>query len=146
MDNSKHVFSGKSFDSLMKNIYENSTRKSRTIEGIIDDLRGLVKNKAKGSDIEPSKVLIIYPMIKDFIDTSIKNDNHLLSLATIFQRIAIAELRDQGDDGWLNEEAIKSLQAEASEMADRMKAGAGLDVDDVISIAKKKLSDDDVTD
>ena len=37
------------------------------------------------------------------IDSSIKNDDHLIKLANIAQRLASAEAKGIGEDGWLSE-------------------------------------------
>jgi hypothetical protein len=46
---------------------------------------------------------VIAPIIRDLIDSSIKNDDHLIKLATIAQRLAAAEAKGIGEDGWLSE-------------------------------------------
>jgi hypothetical protein len=46
---------------------------------------------------------VLAPIIRDLIDSSIKNDDHLIKLATIAQRLASAEAKGIGEDGWLSE-------------------------------------------
>jgi hypothetical protein len=46
---------------------------------------------------------VLAPIIRDLIDSSIKNDDHLIKLATIAQRLAQAEAKGIGEDGWLSE-------------------------------------------
>jgi hypothetical protein len=62
---------------------------------MIESLRKLIKNVGEAT--------VIAPIIKDLIDSSIKNDDHLIKLATIAQRLATAEAKGIGEDGWLSE-------------------------------------------
>jgi hypothetical protein len=54
-------------------------------------------------------VAIMGPIIKDLIDTSVKNDDHLLKLATIAQRIVAADKKVEGQDGFLTEDEKQQL-------------------------------------
>jgi hypothetical protein len=68
-------------------------------------------------------VALIGPIIKDLIDTSVKNDDHLVKLATIAQRIMLANNKSSGDDGFLSDEEkaqlLKDLE-EAKEEVEKM--------------------------
>lgn len=139
MDNSQEVFSGKTFDDLMKTIYDNSTQKNRKLDELANSLMDLSKREGAAKE----DIMFIYPMVKNIIDSSIKNDETLLKLATIFQRIKVAELRETGDDGWLSEEAIASLKKEATDMVDKLKASSGISDDDDIQSMLDSLDADD---
>jgi hypothetical protein len=52
---------------------------------------------------------ILAPIIRDLIDTSVKNDDHLIKLATIAQRLAAAESKGIGEDGWLSDNEKSQL-------------------------------------
>ena len=89
------LFDGKDLSSLFKDIYENQQQKKKNISEMIESLRKLIKNVGEAT--------VIAPIIKDLIDSSIKNDDHLIKLATIAQRLATAEAKGIGEDGWLSE-------------------------------------------
>jgi hypothetical protein len=89
------LFDGKNLSSLFKDIYENQQNKKKNISEMIESLRKLIKNVGEAT--------VIAPIIKDLIDASIKNDDHLIKLATIAQRLAAAEAKGIGEDGWLSE-------------------------------------------
>ena len=89
------LFDGKDLSSLFKDIYENQQQKKRNISEMIESLRKLIRNVGEAT--------ILAPIIKDLIDASIKNDDHLIKLATIAQRLAAAEAKGIGEDGWLSE-------------------------------------------
>jgi hypothetical protein len=71
---------------------------------MIESLRKLIKNVGEAT--------VIAPIIRDLIDSSIKNDDHLIKLATIAQRLAAAEAKGIGEDGWLSEHEKAQLLTE----------------------------------
>ena len=89
------LFDGKNLSSLFKDIYDNQQVKKKNISEMIESLRKLIKNVGEAT--------VIAPIIRDLIDTSVKNDDHLIKLATIAQRLAAAEAKGIGEDGWLSE-------------------------------------------
>lgn len=89
------LFDGKNLSSLFKDIYDNQQVKKRNISEMIESLRKLIKSVGEAT--------VIAPIIRDLIDSSIKNDDHLIKLATIAQRLAAAEAKGIGEDGWLSE-------------------------------------------
>jgi hypothetical protein len=95
MSSEFQLFDGKNLSSLFKDIYDNQQTKKKNISEMIESLRKLIKNVGEAT--------VIAPIIKDLIDSSIKNDDHLIKLATIAQRLATAEAKGIGEDGWLSE-------------------------------------------
>lgn len=89
------LFDGKNLSSLFKDIYENQQNKKKNISELIESLRKLIRNVGEAT--------VIAPIIKDLIEVSVKNDDHLIKLATIAQRLAAAEAKGIGEDGWLSE-------------------------------------------
>jgi len=98
------LFDGKNLSSLFKDIYENQQNKKKNISDMIESLRKLIKNVGEAT--------VIAPIIKDLIDASIKNDDHLIKLATIAQRLAAAEAKGIGEDGWLSDAEKEQLLSE----------------------------------
>ena len=98
------LFDGKNLSSLFKDIYENQKTKKKNISDMIESLRKLIKNVGEAT--------VIAPIIRDLIDSSIKNDDHLIKLATIAQRLAAAEAKGIGEDGWLSEHEKSQLLTE----------------------------------
>lgn len=78
MDNDTEIFAGKTFSSLAKDIYFNSKTKSGQIDQLIKDLRTMIKDAGSAT--------VIAPMIKDYLDVSIKNDDQLVKLSAVLQR------------------------------------------------------------
>lgn len=80
MDDPKDIdlFDGVTFSDLMKDIYYNSKIKQKKIEDLIDQLTPMMTNM--------SDVVLTAPIIKDYLDIGVKNDDHLLKLASVVQR------------------------------------------------------------
>jgi hypothetical protein len=89
------LFDGKDLSSLFKDIYDNQQQKKKNISEMIESLRKLIKNVGEAT--------VLAPIIRDLIDSSIKNDDHLIKLATIAQRLSIADSKSIGEDGWLSD-------------------------------------------
>ena len=98
------LFEGKNLSSLFKDIYENQQNKKKNISEMIESLRKLIKNIGEAT--------VLAPIIRDLIETSVKNDDHLIKLATIAQRLAAAEAKGIGEDGWLSEHEKSQLLTE----------------------------------
>lgn len=102
------LFPGKNLSGLFQDIYNNQTNKKKRISDLIDELKKMVKHAGD--------MAVIGPIIKDLIDTSVKNDDHLLKLATIAQRIMIADKKSEGEDGFLSAEERQQLLAEIEDV------------------------------
>lgn len=102
------LFPGKNLSGLFQDIYNNQINKKKRISDLIDELKKTVRHAGD--------MAVIGPIIKDLIDTSVKNDDHLLKLATIAQRIMIADKKSEGEDGFLSAEERAQLLAEIEDV------------------------------
>lgn len=116
------LFDGKNLSSLFKDIYDNQVNKKKNISDMIENLRKLIKNVGEAA--------VIAPIIKDLIEISVKNDEQLIKLATIAQRLSLAESKNVGEDGWLSESEKKQLLQDMEEV-----------VDQIASKSEERLSD-----
>ena len=108
------LFDGKDLSSLFKDIYDNQVNKKKNISELIESLRKLIKNVGEAT--------VIAPIIKDLIEISVKNDEQLIKLATIAQRLSVAESKNVGEDGWLSDSEKKQLLQEMEEVVDNFAA------------------------
>jgi uncharacterized phage infection (PIP) family protein YhgE len=112
MDFDIEIFKGKSFSELMKDIYNNSSKKDRQINLLIGELRPLIKNVGDAT--------VIVPLIKEYLEVGVKNDEHLVKLAAVVQRLVSTNNKVQAETGnsWmLSEEEKKQLMGELNEIA-----------------------------
>lgn len=101
MDKNEELFKGITFSDLMSDVYHNSKRKDRQINQLIASLQPLIKNA--------SDATVVMPLIKDILDVSIKNDDHLVKLTAIVQRYISTKQTIAGADSMLTEEEKQQL-------------------------------------
>ena len=83
--NTREVFGGKSFADLLKDIYDISTHKRKQIEILINELRPLISTT--------NEAAVIVPLIKDYLEVGIRNDDQLAKIAAVFQKYMASEDR-----------------------------------------------------
>ena len=110
MNSEFELFKGKSFSDLMKDIYHNSKTKDRQINTLIHELQPLIKNLGDAT--------VIVPLIKEYLDVSVKNDEHLVKLASVLQRIITRSTGGSDEDSYAlsdseKEELMQTLQETA---------------------------------
>jgi len=108
------LFKGTSFSDLMKDIYHNSKKKDRQINTLIQELQPLIKNIGDAT--------VIVPLIKEYLDVSVKNDEHLVKLAAVVQRLVGSAKSDSGDEFGMSEEEKARLLQTAQEELDAIHA------------------------
>jgi hypothetical protein len=101
MDRSDELFKGTSFSDLMSDVYHNSKKKDRQMNQLIASLQPLIKNA--------SDATVVIPLIKDILDVSIKNDDHLVKLTAIVQRYISTKQTITGADSLLSDEEKQQL-------------------------------------
>ena len=72
------LFGKKTFADLLKEIHINSSNKEKEIRALIDNLKPFITSAGDA--------VIIVPLIKDYLDVSVKNDDLLIKMAGIVQR------------------------------------------------------------
>jgi hypothetical protein len=105
MENDTEIFVGKTFSSLVKDIYFNSSNKKDQINQLILDLNKMVKDSGSAT--------VIAPMIKDYLDVGIKNDDQLVKLSAVLQRYISGSnsADDPGSGGILSDEEKQQLMS-----------------------------------
>jgi hypothetical protein len=101
MDKNDELFKGTSFADLMSDVYHNSKKKDRQMNQLIASLQPLIKNA--------SDATVVMPLIKDILDVSIKNDDHLVKLTAIVQRYISTKQTISGADSLLSDDEKKQL-------------------------------------
>jgi hypothetical protein len=101
MDKNDELFKGTTFSDLMSDVYHNSKKKDRQINQLIAQLQPLIRNA--------SDATIIVPLIKEYLDVAVKNDDHLVKLTAIVQRFISTKQTIAGTDGLLSDEEKEQL-------------------------------------
>jgi hypothetical protein len=103
MENDYKIFGDKNFSDLSEEIYENTKLKKTQIDLLIQEVHGYIQG------IED--IAIVGPIIKELMDVGIRNDDNLVKLATIYQRIMSKQTIDDGSAALLSEEEKEQLMA-----------------------------------
>ena len=103
MDKNEEIFKGTSFADLMHDVYHNSKKKDRQINQLISQLQPLIRNA--------SDATIIVPLIKEYLDVAVRNDDHLVKLTAIVQRYISTSQTISGADSLLSDDEKQQLIA-----------------------------------
>ena len=124
MEKDFKIFGDKNFSDLSKEIYENNKLKKTQIDLLIQEVHGYIQG------IED--IAIVGPIIKELMDVGIKNDDNLVKLATLYQRIMSKQPIDESDVGLLSEEEKEQLMASLEDVAEDLQKKK----DDIVDISE----------
>ncbi len=102
------IFDDKSFSDLLKEIHKNQNKKSKQLASLIAELRPLITSLGDAT--------VVVPLIKEYMEISVKNDDQLIKMAAIVQRLSTGNA-STGDGGMLTEEEMEQLQQAAEEIS-----------------------------
>ena len=120
------IFEGKSLSSLFKDIYENTTYNRKQLDILTKQLVQFIK--------DGDTAVQIVPMIKEYLEINVKNDDQLIKMAGIVQRLISAENRGGAEDEFgLSEEeksqllsgiedTIKDIQVESDKIYNKIES------------------------
>ena len=109
MANDYEIFKGKSLSGLFKDIYDNSTRNKEQLEVLMKEVVGFIK--------DGDTAVQIIPMLKEYLEINVKNDDQLVKVAGIVQRIIAAESKGSSEDEYGLTESEKEQLMDAIEDA-----------------------------
>jgi hypothetical protein len=98
------VFGGKKFSDILEEIYTNQKKKDKQISALIAELKPLVQ--------EIGDATLIVPLIKEYLEISVKNDEQLIKMATIIQRVVNNSSTNTDGGFGISEEEKAQLLAE----------------------------------
>jgi len=97
----KTVFGNKKFSDLLEEIYNNQKRREAQVTALISELKPMV------SDIGDATLIV--PLIKEYMEIGVKNDDALIKMATLVQR-ALNSISEDGGLGISDEEKAQLLE------------------------------------
>ena len=100
------IFKKKKFSDILEEIYENQKKKESQISALIGELKPLI------NDIGDATLVV--PLIKEYMEISVKNDDILIKMAALAQRA----MQTQTADGTLtiSEEEKEQLLSAMNEL------------------------------
>jgi hypothetical protein len=102
------IFDGKSISDMFSDVYRNTNSKREQINSFIANMVKLIRT--------PEDAAVIGPIIKDFLEVNVKNDEHIVRLVQIAQRLVTVNGKASSSDMALTEEEkaqiLKNIKAE----------------------------------
>ena len=111
MDSSKEIFKGKSLSDLFGEIYDNSKETKGQVKALIGELKPLIENIGDAT--------LIVPMIKEYMEIGVKNDEHLIKLAQVIQRLEAISAKG-GDGEMFDLSELADLLEESEEVKEEI--------------------------
>ena len=102
------LFDDVSFSDLLKDINGNQKKKAKQLAQLISELKPLVQSLGDAT--------VVVPLIKEYMEISVKNDDALIKMAAIVQRLSTGTA-NSGDGGLLTEDEMAQLQELTEEIA-----------------------------
>jgi hypothetical protein len=96
----KVVFGKKKFSDILEEIYNNQKRREAQVIALISELKPMV------TDIGDATLIV--PLIKEYMEIGVKNDDALIKMATLVQR-ALNSISEDGGLGISDEEKQQLL-------------------------------------
>ena len=126
MKSKDEIFDGKTFKDLTKDIYDNQQNKKLQLDLLIQEIHGMIQTM--------DDAVMVAPLIKELFEVTVKNDEHLVKLAGVYQRIL--SKTTSGEESTLlsdaeKEDLINALQEDVNDLQKR---------NDDVSILKEKTS------
>ena len=82
------IFGKKTFSDILEEIYQNQKKRDAQVVALISELKPLVQ--------EIGDATLIVPLIKEYMEIGVKNDDALIKMATIIQRAVNSSSEDGG--------------------------------------------------
>ena len=115
MKSNDEIFKGKTFQDLTQDIYENQKNKKLQLDLLIQEIHGMIQTL--------DDAVMVAPIVKELFEVSVKNDEHLVKLAGVIQRI-IAKSASGDEESFLlsdaeKEDLINALQEDVNDLQKR---------------------------
>ena len=125
MSKDYEVFKGKNLSDLFQEIHQNSEVKRVQIDSMLSHLTSMISN--------PDDAVQLVPVIKDYMEVAVKNDEQLIKIAGIVGRILQAEMKGVNDEGLLTdrekeqlmqalEDEVNTIQIESDKIKNKKKS------------------------
>ena len=89
MSNDYEIFKGKSLSSLFQDIYENQNYNRKQLDVLTRNITSMIK--------DGDTAVQIVPMIKEYLEINVRNDELLVKWAGIVQKIITAESKGESE-------------------------------------------------
>ena len=129
MEKDFNIFGDKNFSDLSQEIYENSKLKKTQIDLLVQEVHGYIQG------IED--IAIVGPILKELMDVGVKNDDNLLKLATVIQRIMNKQADVTEETSLLSEDEKEELMNALEDMSGDLQKKSDELTKDVVKLRPK---------
>lgn len=84
----KYIFKDKKFSDILEEIYQNQKKKDKQVTTLIKELQPMIEDIGDAT--------LIVPLIKEYMEIGVKNDDLLIKMAALAQRAIQTESNDGG--------------------------------------------------
>jgi len=123
MSTNFELFPGKNLSGLFEDIYNNQQTKKQRISELIHEMKKVIRHAGD--------MAVIGPIIKDLVDTSVRNDDSLIKMAAIAQRLITAQTKSEGEEGFLSDKEKEQLLGELEHTVNEVRDENGERVDEL---------------
>lgn len=95
------IFDGKTLADMFSDVYKNTNSKREQINQFVTNFVKLIKT--------PEDAAVLGPVIKDFLEVNVKNDEHIVRLVQIAQRLVSVNTKTSTGGDLLSEEEKTQL-------------------------------------
>ena len=108
------IFGDKKLKDLFQEIYNNQKKKEKQISSLIEELKPLI------DDIGDATLVV--PLIKEYLEIGVKNDEQLIKMATIIQRCLSNDSNNSEGNLLISDEEKAQLLGEINKIQDNLKS------------------------
>jgi ferritin len=108
MELEKEVFKGKTVSDLVEEVYHKHKDQDSFIKQEISRLVDMIET--------PGDAIVIVPLLKEFVNSSLKNDEVLMKILNLFQKAEEKKKETGQDNGLLTEKDIEQLFSEVTDL------------------------------
>ena len=114
LDKDTVFFKDKSFSDLLEDVYDNVKTKRGQIDTLIKELQPFMKSIGDAA--------VIVPLIKEYMEVAVKNDEHIVKVVAVMQRLISTGMRGTDDGDLLSEAEKEQLLHELDEVAEEVQS------------------------
>ena len=113
------IYKGKGLSDLFKKIDDNQARNKIQIESLIQEMMVYIK--------DPQSAQTLFPMISDFMESNMRNDELLVKLGAVVQRVMQTENKSMDGEFGLSDTEKEQILGKIEEAANNIQN----DIDDI---------------
>jgi len=108
MELEKNIFKGKTVGDLVEEVYNKHKSQDALIKQEISRLVDMIES--------PGDAIVIVPLLKEFVNSGLKNDEVLMKILNLFQKAEEKKKETGQDSGLLTEKDIEQLFSEVTDL------------------------------